>query len=48
MSFKKRAERSTTEELVAIFVDSEPLFDLLSNINNQVIYERRGLEKPTC
>ena len=46
MSFKKRAERSTTEELVASFVDSEALFDLLSNINNQVIYGRRGWKNP--
>lgn len=43
--FDKRAERSSEEVLVATFVDSEPLLDLLSTRNNQVIYGRRGTGK---
>ena len=45
ISFNKRAERSSDGTLVATFVDSEPLFDLLSTPNNQVIYGRRGTGK---
>jgi hypothetical protein len=45
ISFNKRAERSTNDLLVATFVDSEPLFDLLSSQNNTVIYGRRGTGK---
>jgi len=42
LNFNKRAERASSEILVSNFVDSEPLFDLLSTPNNQVIYGRRG------
>ena len=45
ISFTKRAERATEESLVATFVDSAPLFALLSTENNQVIYGRRGTGK---
>lgn len=45
INFNKRAERSSDETLVATFVDSAPLFDLLSTQNNQVIYGRRGTGK---
>ncbi|ABE39571.1 conserved hypothetical protein [Rhodopseudomonas palustris BisB5] len=45
ISFNKRAERSSNELLVATFVDSAPLYDLLSTTNNQVIYGRRGTGK---
>lgn len=41
----KRAERSTSEILDATFVDSAPLFDVLSTRNHQVIYGRRGTGK---
>ena len=45
IGFNKRAERSSEAILVATFVDSAPLFDLLSTTNNQVIYGRRGTGK---
>jgi hypothetical protein len=45
IGFNKRAERSSDAMLVASFVDSAPLFDLLSTPNNQVIYGRRGTGK---
>jgi hypothetical protein len=45
INLNKRAERSASEILVSNFVDSEPLFDLLSTQNNQVIYGRRGTGK---
>jgi hypothetical protein len=45
ISLNKRAERSSNEILVSNFVDSEPLFELLSTRNNQVIYGRRGTGK---
>lgn len=45
ISFTKRAEKATEESLVATFVDSAPLFALLSTENNQVIYGRRGTGK---
>ena len=45
IGFDKRAERASTEILEATFVDSAPLFDLLSTHNNQVIYGRRGTGK---
>ncbi len=41
----KRAERSTSDILDATFVDSAPLFDVLSTRNHQVIYGRRGTGK---
>lgn len=45
IGFTKRAEKATDESLVATFVDSAPLFSLLSTENNQVIYGRRGTGK---
>lgn len=45
ITLNKRAERASNEILVSNFVDSEPLFDLLSTQNNQVIYGRRGTGK---
>jgi hypothetical protein len=45
IGFNKRAERTSADLLVATFVDSAPLFDLLSTSNNQVIYGRRGTGK---
>lgn len=45
IGFTKRAEKATEETLVATFVDSAPLFALLSTENNQVIYGRRGTGK---
>lgn len=45
IGFQKRAERSSDSMLVASFVDSAPLLDILSTPNNQVIYGRRGTGK---
>lgn len=45
IGFTKRAEKATEQSLVATFVDSAPLFALLSTDNNQVIYGRRGTGK---
>ncbi len=45
IGFTKRAEKATDESLVATFVDSAPLFALLSTENNQVIFGRRGTGK---
>lgn len=45
IGFTKRAEKASEESLVATFVDSAPLFTLLSSANNQVIYGRRGTGK---
>lgn len=45
IGFSKRAERVSDEQLVATFVDAEPLFHLLSTTDNQVIYGRRGTGK---
>ncbi len=45
LNFNKRAERASSEILVSNFVDSEPLFDLLSTPNNQIVYGRRGTGK---
>jgi Cdc6-like AAA superfamily ATPase len=45
INLNKRAERASNEILVSNFVDSEPLFDLLSTHNNQVIYGLRGTGK---
>lgn len=41
----KRAERATAEIVAATFVDSAPMFDMLSTRNHQVIYGRRGTGK---
>ena len=45
IGFTKRAEKASEESLVATFVNSAPLFSLLSTPNNQVIYGRRGTGK---
>ncbi len=45
LSFDKRAERVSNEILEATFVDTGPLFDLISTKNNQVVYGRRGTGK---
>ena len=45
IGFNKRAEKATEESLVQTFVDSAPLFALLSTQNNQIIYGRRGTGK---
>lgn len=45
INLSKRAERSADEILVSNFVDAEPLFDLLSTENSQVMYGRRGTGK---
>jgi hypothetical protein len=45
IGFNKRAERVSDEILEATFVDSAPLFEVLSTSNNQVIYGRRGTGK---
>lgn len=45
LSFDKRAERVSNEILEATFVDTGPLFDLVSTKNNQVVYGRRGTGK---
>lgn len=45
ISFNRRAERASDDKLVATFVDSAPLMDLLSSSNNQIIYGRRGTGK---
>lgn len=45
IGFTKRAEKATETSLVATYVDSAPLFALLSTENNQVIYGRRGTGK---
>ena len=43
--FAKRAERIEKESLVASFVNVGPLLDLLSTVDHQVIYGRRGTGK---
>jgi hypothetical protein len=48
IGFNKRAERVSDEILELSFVDSAPLFDLLSSNNNQVIYGRPRHRKNTC
>jgi hypothetical protein len=45
IGFNKPAKRSSDAMLVATFVDSAPLSDLLKTPNNQVIYRRRGTGK---
>lgn len=45
ISFNKRAERTSDSILVDTFVDSAPLFTLLSTQNNQVLCGRRGTGK---
>lgn len=45
IGFTKRAEKATEASLVASYVDSAPLFTLLSTENNQIIFGRRGTGK---
>jgi hypothetical protein len=45
IGFMKRAEKLSSEILYNTFVDSAPLFELLSTKNNQVMYGRRGTGK---
>ncbi|QNQ39417.1 hypothetical protein [Brucella intermedia] len=45
LSFDKRAENVSNEILEATFVDTGPLFDLVSTKNSQVVYGRRGTGK---
>ncbi len=45
MRLPKRAETSDVETLVATFVDVGPLFTLLSSLDHQVFYGRRGTGK---
>ncbi|MCG7563326.1 hypothetical protein [Pseudoalteromonas sp. McH1-42] len=45
LKLSKRAEKYTNQQLVESFVDVGPLFTLLSNSDNQVIFGRRGTGK---
>lgn len=45
LRLSKRAEKYSSEQLVESFVDVGPMFTLLSNNDNQVIYGRRGTGK---
>lgn len=45
ISFAKRAERLDKETLIESFVDVGPLFTVLSTVDNQVLYGRRGTGK---
>ncbi|WP_191060006.1 ORC-CDC6 family AAA ATPase [Geminicoccus harenae] len=45
LGFTQRAERATEETLIAPFVDSPPMFNLLSTKNNQIVFGRRGTGK---
>lgn len=45
MKLSKRAEMNDPAKLVATFVDIGPLLTLLSNIDHQVLYGRRGTGK---
>ena len=45
MRFDDRAERFTPQQIVATFVSSGPLLDVLANRSHQVIYGRRGVGK---
>ena len=45
LRLSKRAEKYSIEQLVASFVDVGPLFTLLSNTDNQIIFGRRGTGK---
>lgn len=45
LKLSKRAEKYTSQQLVESFVDVGPLFTLLSNSDNQVIFGRRGTGK---
>jgi hypothetical protein len=45
IKFAKRAEKIDKEALVETFVDVGPLLSLLSTIDNQILYGRRGTRK---
>jgi hypothetical protein len=45
MGFAKRSEKVKSEILAETFVDTEPLADVLSTRNSQIIYGRRGTGK---
>ena len=45
LKLAKRAEKYTNQQLVKSFVDVGPLFTLLSNNDNQIIFGRRGTGK---
>jgi Cdc6-like AAA superfamily ATPase len=45
IGFAKRAEKIDKESLVESFVNVGPLIDVLSTIDNQVLYGRRGTGK---
>jgi hypothetical protein len=47
LNFNKRAERASSEILVSNFVDSEPLFDLLSTPNIRLYTGGAAQEKHT-
>ena len=45
LKLSKRAEKYSLDQLVASFVDVGPLFALLSNTDNQIVFGRRGTGK---
>lgn len=45
MKFTRRAEASERSQLVETFVDAGPLFTLLSSVDHQIMYGRRGTGK---
>ena len=45
LKLSKRAEKAKREHLIESFVDIGPLFTLLSNSDNQILYGRRGTGK---
>jgi hypothetical protein len=45
LTLSKRAESSAREKLIQTFVDVGPLFALLSTVNHQVVFGRRGTGK---
>lgn len=45
LKLSKRAESSVPEELIQTFVDVGPLFTLLSSVDHQILYGRRGTGK---
>lgn len=45
LGFAKRAERIEKESLMASFVNVGALIDLLSTVDHQVLYGRRGTGK---
>ena len=45
LKLSKRAEKYSLDQLAASFVDVGPLFTLLSNTDNQIVFGRRGTGK---